>query len=249
MFNKVLGMAFISTFIFGCVSTKPELDLPYIIEPNVEFYFYDIEYDDEGVVEKYSKKTTIDYGTPTIIQILFSGIEDNNFVKISVLDNENNICFEVIKEIINGEINVKCNFLTTRDILSRLNSVDAILNFKCKINIMNKYYFESNTILVNIIVEHKLFALKGFLRGDPIGKFILRSTDGEYEQMLDALEDGVQRDRYISLKYYGVFPDKYYSLFYRELYPDIYNNSIEVVHEENKPFYELFKAIDDNMGY
>lgn len=196
--------------------------------------WYSIVYDKSGNKSEYIETDKVEYSRKIILKAVFEGFAENDIAKFIIVDDEENICFEAIREIKNKEILLECNLLTTVERLSRI--TEPKVKFKCKINIMNNYFFESCFIdaefvyIIEVILSNdKMFHVSPH-------KFILKSDDGIYEKEIDVAADGIFIG-WVEYTFSNIIPGKTYSLIY-------VNGEKKYVRLEKVPFHELLNTIE-----
>jgi hypothetical protein len=208
-------------------------------DSNTEINWYNILYDEEGIIKEYIVSNTFYYNSPIIIKIFFNENDENKFVKCTIVDDKENICFEEVREVINNEILLKLSLFTTTEYLMNANNLKMM--FKCKINIMNEYFFESEYIdvffayIINVVVNPWSHGYGGYE---------LKSTDGSYEYELDIERDGVLIGELIQCSFINLLPQRNYT-FILVSENGIYRN----IWFEDKPFHELLYTIEDDNRF
>ena len=177
----------------------------------VEITWYNLFYDEYGNINDFDEARNVNYDTPIGINIIFNGFRDNDFVKIIIVDDQGNVCFEEIREIRNNEISIISKLLTTEEYLE--NTTKPYIKFKCKINIMNEYFFESEYIEVNFAYRMAVLLRNDIPNRNRQDRYVLRSTDGYYQHEVHLGEDGILIGHYTYFTFPNLIPNKYYSLF------------------------------------
>jgi hypothetical protein len=190
-----------------------------------------ITYDEQGNESGKEEVTEIEYGTTALLCAKTSGLEDGEYMNFTITNEATGFSETKSIQVKNNEVELRYDIPVNREKLALLTEGED-LEYACAVETANKRAKRNGgQIKVGFthIVEYA--ADKDAIENSV--SYVLKSTDGEYNQALDASSDAIQGDRYITLKFTQIIPGKRYTLIKRI-------NNKEIVEWEDKPFMELY---------
>jgi hypothetical protein len=198
-----------------------------------ELKWQTVTYDEEGNEAGAKDTSEIDYGKTALLCAKTSGLEEGEYVNFTITNEAAGFSETKSVRVKNNEAVLRYDVTVSREKLASLTEGEDLV-YACVAETANKRAKKEGG-RIKIGFSHIVEYAADWDAVENTVSYVLKSTDGGYNQTLDVSNDTIQGDKYITLKFTRIIPGKRYTLIKKIV-------DKEIVEWEDKPFMELYRG-------